>query len=234
VLGQVAQEARIGPPALQQFARRRVHLGEAVVAEHDVEVVVGIGERAGHVVHGDVQLGFPARDVQLGPLALGDVGIGEHQPAMGDGRVLDVENTPGVEFVFQLVRPALAHPLDPGARLGLGVARAIVAAFGVEAVELDDVGARPAHCARVAAQHAEGPVARHQLQLAVEDGEAEAQRIQPRLDQGCRPVGCFRRRCCSRRVSSRHGAPPRPPARRSPILAQNARWRQDSGIKSRR
>ena len=58
VLGEEAQEGGIGPAGLQQLRRRRVHLAEAVVAEDDVQIVVGVDERARHVVERDMELGF--------------------------------------------------------------------------------------------------------------------------------------------------------------------------------
>ena len=59
VLGQIAQEVGVGAPALQQFPRHGIHFGEAIVADDDVELVVGVGEGARHVVERDVQFAPP-------------------------------------------------------------------------------------------------------------------------------------------------------------------------------
>ena len=60
VLGQKAQEIGIGAARLKQIPRRRVHFLEAVVAEDDVQIFVGIDERARHVVERDMQPGVRA------------------------------------------------------------------------------------------------------------------------------------------------------------------------------
>jgi hypothetical protein len=52
----VAQELRIGLARLKQFGGDWVHLPETVVAENDVQVLIGIDECARHVVERDLQV----------------------------------------------------------------------------------------------------------------------------------------------------------------------------------
>jgi hypothetical protein len=56
VLGKMAQEGRIWPTGLKQFARHAIHLGEALVADDYIEVVVGVDERARHVLERHMHL----------------------------------------------------------------------------------------------------------------------------------------------------------------------------------
>ena len=58
---------------MKQLGRDRIHLLKAVVAEDDVHILIGIDERARHIVECDVKLGFLAGQLLFGPLLLGDV-----------------------------------------------------------------------------------------------------------------------------------------------------------------
>ena len=142
VLGQVAQEIGIRPSRLEQFRRHRIHLGEAVVADDDVQILVGVGERARHVVERDMELRFLARDVAFRELALGDVGVGrERGRRLDDRRVADVEDAAVASSYSSSCgcRSRTRSRRDIGLRFG--VAGTVVAALGVEAIEFDDVGA---------------------------------------------------------------------------------------------
>ena len=61
----VAQKLRIGLAGPKQVGGDRIHLLEAVVAEDDVQILIGVDERAGHIVQCDVKLGFLARQLLL-------------------------------------------------------------------------------------------------------------------------------------------------------------------------
>lgn len=115
-------------------------------------------------------------------LARGDVGVGQHEPTADDGRVLDAQYLSCVGLVLDFVRFAPADAIEPRNRLCFDVARAVVAAPGVETVELDDAGAGPAQRRRIATQRAEWPVAGNELQFPVEDREAEGERIEARAE----------------------------------------------------
>ena len=210
VLGEVAQECRIRAPRRQQFGRSRVHLGEARVADDDVEVVVRIGERPRHVVERDLQLRLLARGVALGRPACGDVGVREDQAAMDDRRVLDVQDLSRRRDVLEFMRLAAADTVDARHRVRLDVARPVVAASRVVAVELGDLGAGLAQRSRIAAQRPERPVRRNQLEFAVEDRKAELQRVESGTDQNGMPVHNRRTHGVHRDLLSGHGVPPCP------------------------
>jgi len=55
---QETQKVRVVTPRLEQMTRGRIHFPEAIVAKHDVQVVVGVDERAGHVIQCNFQLGL--------------------------------------------------------------------------------------------------------------------------------------------------------------------------------
>ncbi len=109
VLGQEAEHVGIRASTLQELPWDRVHLGETVVAEDEVLLLIGENQRAGHVVERDLQLGLLLRHLLLGPFAGSDVGIGEHQSIVGDRGVSDIEDLSGRQRVFELVRPARAN-----------------------------------------------------------------------------------------------------------------------------
>ena len=56
VLGQIAQQIGIGTAGLQQLLRHLVHLFEAVVADDDPQIAIGVDERARHVVEHEMEL----------------------------------------------------------------------------------------------------------------------------------------------------------------------------------
>ena len=56
VLRQVAQKIGIRTAGLQQLRRHLVHLPEAIIAEHDAQILVRVDKRARHVVEGKLQL----------------------------------------------------------------------------------------------------------------------------------------------------------------------------------
>jgi hypothetical protein len=56
VCREVAQELRIGLARAKQPFRDGIHLPEAIVTENDIQVVVGIDQRARHVVERDLQI----------------------------------------------------------------------------------------------------------------------------------------------------------------------------------
>jgi hypothetical protein len=103
VLREVAQQIRIRPSRFEELFRHRIHLGEAVVAEHDIQVLVSIRETSRHVVERDVQLRLLACDITFRALALGDVGIGQRQATAGDRRIANIENPAARKLVFQFV-----------------------------------------------------------------------------------------------------------------------------------
>jgi hypothetical protein len=61
IFGQKAQEVGIGATRLKQLARSLIHFFEAIIADDDVQVVIGVNKRAGHVVQSDMELGFLLR-----------------------------------------------------------------------------------------------------------------------------------------------------------------------------
>ena len=85
----VAQELGIGLAGPKQLGRDRIHLPEAVVAEDDVQILVGVDERAGHVVQRHVKLGFLARQFLLRLLLSGDVGHHRDRAARGRPATID-------------------------------------------------------------------------------------------------------------------------------------------------
>jgi hypothetical protein len=52
----IAQEVRIGLARSKQISGNRIHLPETLVAEYDVQIFIGIDERAWHVVECDLQV----------------------------------------------------------------------------------------------------------------------------------------------------------------------------------
>lgn len=75
---EVAQKIRIGAPVLKQFSRDRIHFPEAIVAEDDIQVLVGVDERARHVVERYVKLGLLACQFLLGSFLLRDIRHDRH------------------------------------------------------------------------------------------------------------------------------------------------------------
>jgi len=63
VLGEIAKHVGIGAAGLQQLLRHLVHFSEAVVAQDEVQVLVGVDQSARHVVEGNLEL--PLYDSRL-------------------------------------------------------------------------------------------------------------------------------------------------------------------------
>src|ERR1700752_2417071 len=57
-----AQEVRIGLARSKQVSGYRIHRSEALVAEYDVQILVGIDECARHVVERDLQMAIDNSD----------------------------------------------------------------------------------------------------------------------------------------------------------------------------
>jgi hypothetical protein len=81
-----------------------------------------------------VELIFFSFDVDRSAPFLGDIRIGQDQPALRDRRITDVENAAVAKLIIKLMRFSLADSLHPGYRLRLGIAWAVIAALRIEAV----------------------------------------------------------------------------------------------------
>ena len=57
---------------LEQLGRYGIHLPELVIAEDDVQVLIGVNEGARHVVEGDMEQCFEASHLNIGHNRLHD------------------------------------------------------------------------------------------------------------------------------------------------------------------
>ena len=85
----VAQKFRIGLAGPKQVGGDWIHFPEAVVAEDDIQILIGVDERPGHVVQCQVKLGFLARQLLLSLLLWGDIGHHRHRAARGRPATMD-------------------------------------------------------------------------------------------------------------------------------------------------
>ena len=97
----MAQKVGVWAPRLEQLRWNRVHSGKPVVADDDVQVVVGVNERAGHVVQSDLELRFLVCNSLFCLLARSDVRIGKNQSGIRHWSVLDVECLPRRQRIFK-------------------------------------------------------------------------------------------------------------------------------------
>ena len=68
IFRKIPQKIGIRTPRLQQLLGNWVHLGKAIVAQDDIQRVVNVSERAGHVVQRDMQLTFLLGEIPLNAL----------------------------------------------------------------------------------------------------------------------------------------------------------------------
>jgi hypothetical protein len=78
---QKAQEVRVWATGRKQLTWGWIHFSEAIIAEDDVQIVIRVDERAGHVVEGDLKLGLGCAKPPTGLLAL-DVCARHEEPLL--------------------------------------------------------------------------------------------------------------------------------------------------------
>ena len=133
---EVAQELRIGLAGPKQLGRDRIHLPEAVVAEDDVQILIGVDERAGHVVQRDVKLGFLARQFLLSPLLAGDIGHHRDRAARGRPATIDAIASAVWRDVLEALAGRMAQAFHAPRDQHVHVAFAVVAMCRKVAQEL--------------------------------------------------------------------------------------------------
>ncbi|MEJ2176054.1 MAG: hypothetical protein P8Y76_14435 [bacterium] len=219
VLGQEAQQVGVRPPRLQQLRRDCVHLPEAVVAENEVQPLVGVDERAGHVVEHGMEQAFLVRQIAFRLFLVGDVGDHRHRAARRHATAQDAVPAPVRAVVLEALARRVAQTLDAPRHVRLDIALAVIAVLGQVA---QHVGVRPARLQQLRRKRVHLPeaiVAENESQLldGVDEraGHVVEQDKQPVFRLGSRESGCvdarhLRHACLSRReLRSRTGEPVR-------------------------
>ena len=133
--GEVAQEVGIRPAGLQQLRRNAVHFLEALIAEDDVDVLVGVDERARHVIERDVELRLLLPERLLGELLFGDVRHHGDGAARSRAAAQDAVDPSVGSAVLETLARGVAQAFNPAGDVRLDVAFAVVAVLGEIAKE---------------------------------------------------------------------------------------------------
>ena len=126
----MAQEVGIGAPRIQQLSRYRVHFGEAVVADDDPKLFVGVGQGARHVVEGRVKLGLLSRQFFLGALESGDVRDHSHRAARCRPTAIDFVNAAVGRTVFESLARRIPQAFHSLRDKGIDVTFSVVSVLG--------------------------------------------------------------------------------------------------------
>ncbi len=134
-----------------------------------------------------------ALDAGLVALALGDVGIGRHHAAAGQGRADDLDHRAVGPGPFQAMRQEFLRQFDPLAHLRLDVARTILAALGVIADDVLKGRIRPDEVIGEAEQFGETAVGGEYVQVGIDHADALVHVLQDGAQQrGLLQKACFR------------------------------------------
>ena len=174
-----------GAAGLHQRRGVRVHVAVALVAHH--EPVIGVVQHKGVVqrVHGTAQQVGIALGVSLGLAARGDVGVGGDEATAGHRRAAHFQRRAVGAHALKTLRHRGAlqagHHLAHGA---VGIARAVFAAFGVEAHDVFEAQARPLHQRGGQVQQpVQLGVGQHAVHVAVEHTQAAGQAVDDGVEQ---------------------------------------------------
>jgi hypothetical protein len=222
----VAQELRIGLARLKQFSWDRIHLPEAVVAENDVQVLIGIDESARHVVERHVKLSLLACKFLFGLLLLRHISHHRHRTAGGcpatvdsiastvrcdvlealAGRMAQTFHAPRdhhVHVAFAVV--AMGRKVAQELRIGL----ARLKQFGGDWVHLPEtVVAENDVQVLIGIDESARHVVERDLQVAVHDGRGLGHALQRLIHKAPEPTRCLNKLSANRAPSTADGPPP--------------------------
>ncbi len=147
--------------------------GDLVVGlDGGLQFGVGLGERGGALADMAFEFGLVAVDLFALALGLGDVRVQRDETLVGQGEALDLQQGAVGPLAAGVMRGETLRRRHALGHLGLDVARAILAAFGVVADEGLEGRARHAERVGKVEQGQEAAVAGYQAQVLVEDGDA--------------------------------------------------------------
>ena len=86
---------------MQELFGCAVHVFEAIVAKHDIEILVSVDERPGHIVKRSEELSFFGSQSLLGDFLLSDVGHNRNGSTIRCPSTLDAQPTTVRRMIFK-------------------------------------------------------------------------------------------------------------------------------------